>query len=143
MAVPSGLLLALGAALAAILAGSAVLPAVGGLMGAWRLASVGYKLALMFGSGRFTPVEGAGGDVLKCVGSLWLGSGCRTPPSNKDYPSAGAPPSAPGACRLDLWWRPVPVVLLPLSEALVREQDGWVLVDAGAGDNWSQAYATK
>lgn len=63
----SGLLLAVGAALAAILAVSAVLPAVGGLMGAWRLASVGWRVAAMLGSGHFSPVEGAGGDVLKCV----------------------------------------------------------------------------
>lgn len=155
-----GLLLALGGALAAVLAGSAVLPAVGGLMGAYRLASVGWRVASVMGSGRFTPVEGAGGDVLKWVPA----SGCRLAaleqPQRRERQlcdtSSGAqspqlPPPDPSATpalparprRLDLWWRPLPVVFLPLSAALVRERDGWVLVDAGAGNSWSQAYATK
>ncbi|PSC69117.1 MBL fold metallo-hydrolase [Micractinium conductrix] len=46
--------------------------------------------------------------------------------------------------RLDLWWRPLPVLPLPLSAHLVRSGgSGWVLVDAGAPNSWSQSYATR
>lgn len=47
------------------------------------------------------------------------------------------------ACRFDLWWRPLPVALIPLSVTLVREGSSWYLVDAGASDNWSQSYASR
>lgn len=44
--------------------------------------------------------------------------------------------------RLDLWWRPAPVAIVPLTAFLVKEGHSWVLVDAGAPDSWSQSYAT-
>ena len=46
-------------------------------------------------------------------------------------------------CRLDLWWRPLPVLLIPVTAVLVREGHNWVLIDAGAPDSWSQAYASR
>ncbi|EFN52382.1 hypothetical protein CHLNCDRAFT_58851 [Chlorella variabilis] len=103
------LLLAAAVGLAAVLLGSAALPAVGGVLGAWRLSTVGYRLMNLVGSGRFELVHGVKKDVY----------------------------------RLDLWWRPLPVLLLPVSAVLVKEGGGWVLVDAGAPDSWSQAYASR
>lgn len=35
------------------------------------------------------------------------------------------------------------MLLLPVSAVLVKEGGGWVLVDAGAPDSWSQAYASR
>ena len=45
--------------------------------------------------------------------------------------------------RLDLWWRPLPVVVMPLTAILVREGHSWILIDAGAPDSWSQGYASR
>jgi hypothetical protein len=46
-------------------------------------------------------------------------------------------------CRLDLWWRPLPIVVMPLTAVLVREGHSWALIDAGAPDSWSQGYASR
>ena len=53
-------------------------------------------------------------------------------------------PPVPHCPRLDLWWRPLPVVMLPLASFLVKDGSGrWALVDAGAVDSWSQSYASR
>ena len=60
------LLLAAAVGLAAVLLGSAALPAVGGVLGAWRLSTVGYRLMNLVGSGRFELVHGVKKDVYRC-----------------------------------------------------------------------------
>lgn len=69
--------------------------------------------------------------------------GCIHRPSRRQI-CASASPRCPPPRRLDLWWRPLPFALLPLTSILIKDASGsWVLIDAGAGDSWSQSYATR
>ncbi|PRW20529.1 tyrosine-specific transport -like [Chlorella sorokiniana] len=101
------LLFAAAACVAAMTLGGGLFPAVG-VFGTWRLASTGWRLWQLAGSGQFHAV-GRNKDVL----------------------------------RFDLWWRPLPVALVPLSVTLIREGSNYYLIDAGGGDNWSQSYASR
>ena len=121
--------------------GSTVIPAVGGLLGFWRFGSVGWKLLHVMGTGQFAPVAGASKDVFRCA-QLPLPTpappfgSCRLVGTAVDLSSLLVD------CRLDLWWRPLPVVVMPLTAVLVREGHTWALIDAGAPDSWSQGYAS-
>lgn len=60
-------LLAVAVALVAVLTGSTLLPAVGSAFGFWGVASGGWRLWSLMGSGRFNQLSGAK-DVYRCAG---------------------------------------------------------------------------